>query len=83
MFLLKTLAIGIPQLIAQTIREDLRHFGLFGTIGLVISNLLIFGVFALFILPRFLTLWAYGLMGALLIGFLSLLVPQLKPKSTR
>jgi hypothetical protein len=80
MFLLKTLAIGIPQLVAQTIREDLRHFGLFGTIGLFIANTLIFGVFALFILPRFLTLWAYGLMGALLIGALSLLVPSGKQR---
>jgi hypothetical protein len=78
MFLLKTLAIGIPQLIAQTIREDLRHFGLFGTVGLAIANLFIFGIFALFILPRFLTLWAYGLMGALLVGVLSLFVPSAK-----
>jgi hypothetical protein len=81
MFLLKTLAIGIPQFIAEEVREHLRLFGLFGTIGLAIANLFIFGIFALFILPRFLTLWAYGLMGALLIGALSLLVPKLK--STR
>jgi hypothetical protein len=78
MFLLKTLAIGIPQLIAQTVREDLRLFGFWGTIGLFIANTLIFGVFALFILPRFLTLWVYGLMGALLIWFLSLFVPSAK-----
>jgi hypothetical protein len=80
MFLLKTLATGIPQFIAEEVRDLLRHFGLFGTIGLVIANTLIFGVFALFILPRFLTLWAYGLMGALLIGALSLLVPSGKQR---
>jgi hypothetical protein len=78
MFLLKTLAIGIPQFIAEEVREHLRLFGFLGTIGLAISNLFIFGVFALFILPRFLTLWAYGLMGALLVGVLSLFVPSAK-----
>jgi hypothetical protein len=77
-FLLKTLAIGIPQWVSAEFRDSIHHFGLFGTITLAIGNTFIFGIFALFILPRFLTLWAYGLMGALLIGALSLLVPSAK-----
>jgi hypothetical protein len=77
-FGLKTLAIGILQFIAEEVRDHLRLFGFFGTIGLFIANTLIFGIFALFILPRFLTLWSYGLMGALLVGFLSLFVPSAK-----
>jgi hypothetical protein len=77
-FLLKTLATAIPQFIAEEVREHLRIFGFWWSAALLIANTLIFGVFALFILPRFLTLWAYGLMGALLVGFLSLFVPSAK-----